>query len=44
MVARDGLARFNDVFVEQGRVLPEEARPFLEEARALGLLPKLHVD
>jgi imidazolonepropionase len=43
-VARSGLARFADAFVEEGAFSPDEVRPFLEEARALGLGIKLHVD
>ena len=43
-VARAGLARFADAFVEEGAFLPDEVHPFLEEARALGLGIKLHVD
>ncbi len=43
-VARAGLARFADAFVEEGAFSPEEVRPFLEDARALGLGLKLHVD
>src|SRR5262249_53904484 len=43
-VARAGLARFADAFVEEGAFSPDEVRPFLEEARSLGLGLKLHVD
>jgi len=43
-VARAGLARFADAFVEEGAFGADEVRPFLEEARALGLGLKLHVD
>ncbi len=43
-VARAGLARFADAFVEEGAFGQDEIRPFLEEARALGLGLKLHVD
>jgi imidazolonepropionase len=43
-VARAGLARFADAFVEEGAFSPDEVRPFLEEAHALGLGIKLHVD
>jgi imidazolonepropionase len=43
-VARAGLARFADAFVEEGAFSADEVRPFLEEARALGLGLKLHVD
>lgn len=43
-VAREGLARFNDVFVEASAFTHEEARRCLEAGRAVGLLPRLHVD
>ena len=43
-VARAGLARFADAFVEEGAFGQDELRPFLEEARALGFGLKLHVD
>lgn len=44
VVAREKLARFNDVFVEQSAFTHEEARACLGAGRALGLLPRLHVD
>ena len=44
MVAREKLARFNDAFVEQSAFTHDEARAVLEAGRALGLLPRLHVD
>jgi imidazolonepropionase len=43
-VARAGLARFADAFVEEGAFAQDEVRPFLEEARTLGFGLKLHVD
>jgi len=43
-VARAGLARFADAFVEEGAFGQDEVRPFLEEARTLGFGLKLHVD
>jgi hypothetical protein len=43
-VARAGLARFADAFVEEGAFGQDEVRPFLEKARILGLGLKLHVD
>lgn len=43
-VARAGLARFADAFVEEGAFGQDELRPFLDEARALGFGLKLHVD
>lgn len=44
IVAREQLAKFNDVFVEQSAFTHEEARACLHAGRALGLLPRLHVD
>jgi imidazolonepropionase len=44
MVAREDLATFCDVFVEDGAFSPEEARRIFEVARGLGLGAKLHVD
>src|SRR5262249_22204151 len=43
-VAAEKLARFADAFVDKGAFTSEEVRPLLEEARALGLGLKLHVD
>jgi imidazolonepropionase len=43
-VAEQGLARFCDVFVEEGAFTKEEARRLLVAAKALGLKPRLHVD
>jgi imidazolonepropionase len=43
-IAREGLARFCDVFVEEGAFSIEEARRLFAAARAAGLLPKLHAD
>jgi imidazolonepropionase len=43
-VARRGLARFCDVFVEESAFTPEEARAILGRAREHGLGAKLHVD
>ncbi len=43
-VASEGLARFNDVFVEQSAFTHEEARRCLEAGQRLGLVPRLHVD
>jgi imidazolonepropionase len=44
IVAREKLARFNDAFVEQTAFTHDEARACMEAGRALGLLPRLHVD
>ncbi len=43
-VAAEGLARFNDVFVEQTAFTHDEARAALEAGARLGLRPRLHVD
>lgn len=42
--ARDGLARFCDVFVEETAFSIAEARRIFAAARAHGLVPKLHAD
>ncbi|XAM00913.1 imidazolonepropionase [Phycisphaeraceae bacterium D3-23] len=43
-VAEEGLARFNDVFVEDGAFTPDEARRVFACGKRYGLIPKLHVD
>ena len=43
-VARQGIARFCDVFCEQGVFSAEQSRRLLTAARNLGLEPKLHAD
>lgn len=43
-VATERLARFCDVFVEEGAFTIEEARSILEAGKRLGLRPKLHAD
>src|SRR5205814_8826634 len=43
-VAAEGLARFCDVFVDEGAFTVEEARPLFAAARAAGLRLKLHAD
>ena len=43
-VAAARLARFCDVFVEQGAFTVPEARAILRAGRAAGLVPKLHAD
>ncbi len=43
-VAQRGLARFCDVFCEEGVFSPEESRQILEAGLAHGLLPKIHAD
>ncbi|MFQ5670587.1 MAG: imidazolonepropionase [Acidobacteriota bacterium] len=44
VVGREGLARFCDVFVEDGAFSVEEARAILRAGRRAGLVPRLHVD
>ncbi|MEM6327173.1 MAG: imidazolonepropionase [Bacteroidota bacterium] len=43
-VAREGLARFSDAFVERGAFTPTEARRVFAVSRDLGLVPRLHAD
>ena len=43
-VARDGLARFCDVFVEESAFTVSEARKILLAGKRHGLAPKLHAD
>jgi imidazolonepropionase len=43
-VAREGLARFVDAFVDDGAFTVDEARAILGAARAAGLRTKLHAD
>lgn len=43
-VAREGLARFCDVFCEEGVFTVEQSRRILEAARSSGMEPKLHAD
>lgn len=43
-VAALGLARFCDVFCEEGAFTPEQSRRILRTGRALGLLPRIHAD
>jgi len=43
-VAAQGLAKFCDVFVEEGAFTVEEARRILLAGRRVGLEPKLHAD
>jgi len=42
--AEQGIARFNDVFLEFNAFDREETRLILEEGKKLGLIPKLHAD
>ncbi|MBJ6762712.1 imidazolonepropionase [Myxococcaceae bacterium JPH2] len=43
-VAREGLARFCDVFTEDSAFTVDESRRLLLAGRALGLVPRLHAD
>jgi len=43
-VAREGLARFCDVFCDRGVFTVDESRTILEAGKAHGLKPKLHAD
>jgi imidazolonepropionase len=43
-VAAEGLAVFNDAFVERGAFTPDEARRVFEAGSAHGLVPRLHAD
>ena len=44
VVARQGLARFSDAFVEAGAFTQDEARRVFGVSRELGLTPRLHAD
>ena len=43
-VAREGLARFSDVFCEEGVFTVEQSRRVLEAGKRHGLAPKVHAD
>jgi len=43
-VAKDGLATFNDVFVEKNVFTIEQGREILEAGKRYGLIPKIHAD
>lgn len=43
-VAQEGLAQFNDIFVEEGAFTADDARRILRVGQSLGLKAKLHVD
>lgn len=43
-IAALGLARFCDVFVEEGAFTVDEARELFQAGRRMGLVPKLHAD
>ncbi|MDR4949422.1 imidazolonepropionase [Neobacillus cucumis] len=44
MVAKLGLAEFNDVFCEHGVFTPEQSKRILEAGKSYGLIPKIHAD
>lgn len=44
VIAKEGLAEFNDIFCEKGVFTVEQSRRVLEAGRRLGLTPKLHAD
>ncbi len=43
-IAREGLARYCDVFCEEGVYTVDQSRRILETGRELGLIPRLHAD
>lgn len=43
-VSAEGLAAFNDIFVEEGAFSADDARRVLDAGKRHGLRPKLHVD
>ncbi len=43
-VSRQGIARFCDVFCEEGYFTVEQARRILSTARKYGMIPRLHAD
>ncbi len=44
LVAKQGIARYNDVFCEADTFTVEEARQILEAGKRYGLRPKIHAD
>lgn len=44
IVAKEGLAKFNDVFCEVGVFTPEQSARILEAGKQYGLIPKIHAD
>nr|WP_309101707.1 imidazolonepropionase [Fredinandcohnia onubensis] len=44
VVAKEKLAKFNDVFCEKGVYTPEQSERILEAGKRLGLIPKIHAD
>ncbi|HEY4532047.1 MAG TPA: imidazolonepropionase [Kurthia sp.] len=44
VIAKEGLAAFNDVFCEKDVYTPEQSERILEAGKKLGLTPKIHAD
>lgn len=44
VVAKEKLAKFNDVFCEVGVFTPEQSERILEAGKSYGLIPKIHAD
>ncbi|TQR14101.1 imidazolonepropionase [Psychrobacillus soli] len=44
VVAKEKLAKFNDVFCEVGVFTPEQSERILEAGKLYGLIPKIHAD
>ncbi|MDG5472691.1 imidazolonepropionase [Jeotgalibacillus sp. ET6] len=44
IVAKEGLARFNDVFCEKNVFTPTQSERILEAGKRFGLVPKVHAD
>ena len=44
LVAKQGIAKFNDVFCEADTFTVEESRQVLEAGKKYGLIPKIHAD
>ncbi|MFJ8065766.1 imidazolonepropionase [Psychrobacillus sp. NPDC096426] len=44
VVAKEKLAKFNDVFCEVGVFTPEQSERILEAGKSFGLIPKIHAD
>ncbi|TQR20312.1 imidazolonepropionase [Psychrobacillus vulpis] len=44
VVAKEKLAKFNDVFCEVGVFTPEQSKRILDAGKSLGLTPKIHAD
>lgn len=44
IVAKEGLAEFNDIFCEKGVYTPEQSERILEAGKKYGLTPKIHAD